>query len=171
MPNWCQNVVTVSHADKSKLDEFRQAAVNNQTKASADFMNVLCPKPADVGDNWYEWNVSNWGTKWDMDVFVTEDTDESLTLSADSAWAPPIEFFRHLTEQGYNVKAYYYESGMGFAGIYDNGQDEEYALEGDADDVEATIPEELDEMFNIVNNIRDWEEENMDDEDPEGEQV
>ena len=171
MPNWCQNVVTVSHPDKSKLDEFRQAAVNNQTKASSDFMNVLCPQPADVGDNWYDWNVANWGTKWDVDVYVTESADESVTLQFDSAWAPPIEFFRHLTEQGYNVKAYYYESGMGFAGIYDNGQDEEYALEGDADDVEATIPEELDEMFNIVGNIRDWEEENMDDEDPEGEEA
>jgi hypothetical protein len=171
MPNWCANVVIVSHADKSKLDEFRQAAVDNQTKASSDFMNVLCRKPADVGDNWYEWNVANWGTKWDVDVFVTEDTDESVTLSFDSAWAPPIEFFRHLTEQGYTVTGYYYESGMGFAGIYENGQNDEYALEGDADDVEATIPQELDEMFNIVGNIRDWEEENMDDEDPEGEQV
>ena len=171
MPNWCSNVVVVSHADKSKLDEFRQAAVNNQTNKEAGFMNVLCPQPADVGDNWYDWNVANWGTKWDVDVFLTEGLDESVTLSFESAWAPPIEFFRHLTEQGYNVKAYYYESGMGFAGIYDNGQDEEYSLEGDADDVEATIPQELDEMFNIVGNMRDWEEENMDDEDPEGEQV
>jgi hypothetical protein len=30
---------------------------------------------------------------------------------------------------------------------------------------------ELDEMFNIVNNIRDWEEENMDEDDSEGEKV
>ena len=171
MPNWCQNVVVVSHADKSKLDEFRQVAVDNQTKTSSDFMNVLCPAPADVGDNWYDWNVSNWGTKWDVEVYVTESTDESVTLSFDSAWAPPIEFFRHLTEQGYNIKAYYYESGMGFAGIYENGQNDEYALEGDADDVAATIPEELDEMFNIVGYIRDWEEENMDEDDSEGEKV
>ena len=40
MPNWCQNVVVVSHADKSKLDEFRQASVNNQTKKELGFMNV-----------------------------------------------------------------------------------------------------------------------------------
>jgi hypothetical protein len=171
MPNWCANVVVVSHADKSKLDEFRQVAMDNQTKVSAGFMNVLVPEPADVGDNWYEWNVSNWGTKWDVDVYVTEDTDASVTITFDSAWAPPVRFYDYLTEQGYNIKAYYYESGMGFAGIYEDGHDAEYNLEGDSDDVAATIPVELDEMFNIVNNIRDWEEENMDEDDSEGEKV
>jgi len=171
MPNWCANVVVVSHADKSKLDEFRQLAMDNQTKVSAGFMNVLLPRPAGEEESWYDWNVSNWGTKWDVDVYVTEDTDESVTLSFDSAWAPPVRFYDYLTEQGYTVKGYYYESGMGFAGIYENGQNDEYALEGDADDVAATIPEELDEMFNIVGYIRDWEEENMDEDDSEGEKV
>jgi len=170
MPNWCANVVVVSHADKSKLDEFRQAALNNQTKVSTEFMNVLFPRPVEE-ENWYDWNTNRWGTKWDVDVYVTENTDESVTISFDSAWAPPVGFYELLTEQGYNVTGYYYEPGMGFAGIYENGQDNEYSLEGDADDVAATIPEELDEMFNIVGYIRDWEEENMDEEDPEGEQA
>ena len=167
MPNWCSNVVVVSHADKSKLDEFRQAALKNQNKEAEGFMNVLVPEPADVGDNWYEWNVANWGTKWDVEVTVTQDTDESVTIMFESAWAPPVRFYDYLTEQGYTVKGYYYESGMGFAGIYEDGHDGEYNLEGDSDDVAATIPVELDEMFNIVGNMRDFEEENMDDEYPE----
>lgn len=170
MPNWCADVVVVSHADKSKLDEFRQAALDNQSKVSNEFMNVLFPRPAEE-ENWYDWNTNRWGTKWDVDVFVTESTDESVTISFDSAWAPPVGFYEHLTEQGYNVTGYYYEPGMCFAGIYENGVIDEYDLGGDTDDVEATIPQELDEMFNIVGNMRDWDEENMDEDDSEGEQA
>jgi hypothetical protein len=171
MPNWCSNVVTVSHADSSKMTDFRRAIVNNENKTSADFMNVLCPRPVELEEDWYNWNCTNWGTKWDVEVTLTAMTPRDVTVSFESAWAPPVAFYDNLVEQGYSVKAYYYESGMGFAGIYEDGHDAEYNLEGDLDDVAATIPVELDEMFNIVGNMRDWEEENMDEDDSEGEQV
>ena len=54
---------------------------------------------------------------------------------------------------------------MGFAGIYEDGIDDYYELQGNADEIENTIPEALDEMFCITENIRQWEEENQEIED------
>jgi hypothetical protein len=68
--------------------------------------NVLLPPPLNIwqGDcgtkeekafgkkNWFNWNIENWGTKWDAyeqdekSVIRTEDT---LTLTFQTAWSPP----------------------------------------------------------------------------------
>jgi hypothetical protein len=50
-------------------------------------------------DNWYDWSVSNWGTKWDVyDLYVEEDNDEMLNVSFSSAWSPPIGWFQKAVE-------------------------------------------------------------------------
>ena len=60
------------------------------------------------GNHWYDWNVRNWGTKWDVAVSHndeypdTELTDESKTLLAyrfNTAWSPPTEAISKLSEQ------------------------------------------------------------------------
>jgi hypothetical protein len=159
MPNWCQNVVTISHENSIKLDVIRNA-IANENKLKESFFNVLVPRPIEESENWYHWNLENWGTKWDVNVEISEDTGNSITLVFDSAWAPPIEFYDNLVEQGYVVLGYYNEEGMAFAGIYNNGDDETFEY-GDmsADDIEDELPEELNEMFNIAGNKADWESE------------
>jgi hypothetical protein len=118
--------------------------------------------------NWYDYCVGEWGTKWDVGLdgswgeAVEIDPNGSLTLSFDSAWAPPVNAYEKLSEMGFSVRAYYYESGMCFAGIWEDGCDDFYEL-GDcanADEAEATLPSILDEMFCISENMREWEEEN-----------
>jgi len=157
MPNWCQNVVTISHENSIKLDVIRNA-IANENKLKESFFNVLVPRPIEESENWYHWNLENWGTKWDVNVEISEDTGNSITLVFDSAWAPPIEFYDNLVEQGYEVLGYYNEEGMAFAGIYNNGDDETFEY-GDMDDIEDELPEELNEMFNIAGNKADWESE------------
>jgi hypothetical protein len=159
MPNWCQNVVTISHENSTKLNIIH-TAVANENNLEESFFNVLVPRPIEESENWYDWNVQNWGTKWDVKVEISEHTENSITLVFDSAWAPPIEFYNKLVEQGYEVLGYYNEEGMAFAGIYDNGDDETFEY-GDmsADDIEDELPEELNEMFNIAGNKADWESE------------
>jgi hypothetical protein len=63
--------------------------------------------------------------------------------------------------QGFEVKLYYYESGMCFAGVYDEDGDDYYEL-GDmsSDEVASNIPTELDEMFCISEQMAEYEEEN-----------
>ena len=159
MPNWCQNVVTFSHINPSKLDVIRRA-IANEAKLSESFLNVLVPRPIEESENWYNWNASNWGTKWDVHVEISEDTGESITLVFDSAWAPPIEFYNTMVEQDYQVLAYYNEEGMAFAGIYDSGEDMYFEYgDLDADETEDLLPSDLNEMFNISSNKADWESE------------
>jgi len=112
---------------------------------------------------WYDFCINEWGTKWDVggdDAIFTEHGENSLTMSFDSAWAPPINAYIALEQLGFQVRAYYYEPGMQFCGIFEDGYDEYYDLGGlTADEVEDQLPEALDEMFYISGNIREWEEE------------
>lgn len=65
-------------------------------KENSDFsLEKLFPMPeSENKDNWYEWNTSNWGTKWDLsDVNVSGriPNSEEVSVSFSSAWSPPIE--------------------------------------------------------------------------------
>jgi hypothetical protein len=128
MPNWCLNKLTVEHNDPQMLDRFVQAYNKGIV------CNEFIPKPEDIGDEWFDWCVNNWGTKWDIGADIGTEREECYGLRAtmvgnqancsfDSAWAPPIGLYEKLVELGYNVKASYFEPGMAFCGIYDNGVD------------------------------------------------
>ena len=185
MPNWCNNVVEISHGSEKMMDRVVKAF------NEGSFLNEFIPVPEDLnitagclGDadeqkaleakeqenlnkhgykNWYDFCVNEWGTKWDVEPYepITLSENGSATLVFDSAWAPPVNAYEKLEALGFSVRAYYYESGMGFAGIYEDGIDDYYELQGNADEIENTIPEALDEMFCITENIRQWEEENQ----------
>jgi len=67
-------------------------------------------------DNWYDWRVANWGTKWDVNSNGNGDPAVSsdglgVQLSFDSAWSPPLEFYGKMEELGFTVDAFYYEPG------------------------------------------------------------
>jgi hypothetical protein len=169
MPNWCQNVVIITGEETEQLDLIRNAVKKaSETESGENFFNELVPRPESENENWYNWNVSNWGTKWDVEPIITEDTGFTITLSFDSAWAPPIEFCNKLVELGFNVLAYYNEEGMCFAGIFDNGSDDYYEYSDmNSAEVSDTLPSDLDEMFGISQNMAEWEcdnEENNDEE-------
>ncbi len=124
MPNWCMNTLMVSHSDKSMVQKFVDAY--NTGAVCQQFI------PMPEGEDWYSWNVSNWGTKWDFGldknfddpVEVKQNGDKyEVTVSPNTAWSPPLDFYNHLVGLGYNVLASYFEPGMGFCGIYSNGYD------------------------------------------------
>jgi hypothetical protein len=128
MPNWCANKLMVEHDDLVMLDRFVRAY------NAGTVCNEFIPKPKDIGDGWFDWCVTNWGTKWDVGADVGTEREERHGLRAtvvgnqancsfDSAWSPPIGLYEKLVELGYNVKASYWEPGMAFCGIYDNGFD------------------------------------------------
>jgi hypothetical protein len=115
-----------------------------------EFFQTLVPMPE--GEEWYGWNTANWGTKWDANVYDPVELDESnfVSLSFDTAWSPPIAFYEALIEQGFKVEAFYYEPGMAFCGIFDNGSDECFEIESwNSDWIAENIPEELNEIFGI----------------------
>ena len=192
MPNWCSNTVEIYHKDPEMLERVRSGF--NEGK----LLNEFLPVPEDLqitagflGDteaqkelelkekaniakygykNWYDWCVANWGTKWDVggDGYEAQDIPGGLMLTFDSAWAPPCNAYEALLEQGFEIRAMYYEPGMAFAGIWDNGDDDFYEYGGlDSEQIADTLPEELDEAFGISESAAEWEAENEDEENEE----
>lgn len=193
MPNWCNNFVEVGHEDPEKIKALAEAfnrgefcdhvipvpeiLKNPETttnygdpdkQAAADALREQALKATGY-QSWYDFCTNRWGTKWDVGG-QGEEADvhpdgKLMTASFDSAWAPPIGVYEELVEQGYQVRAYYYESGMCFAGVYDNGCDDCYQDWGDSQGAKDTLPEDLDEFFAISESQAEYEEsERMDEE-------
>ena len=186
MPNWCNNNLTLQHEDPAMIKRAAEALDRGE------FLNEFIPVPKDlqivagsVGDpveqakleadtkrnvekygygNWYDFQVNEWGTKWDVGADGTTDVHpdgKMLHTSFDSAWSPPIAAYEKLTDMGFTVGAMYYEPGMCYAGIWEDGNDDYYDLSGmRSSDVEAGLPVELDEAFGISECMREYEEEN-----------
>ena len=163
MPNWCYNRLEVRGPTRVIHDVFDPAIANEN-----DFFNVIKPRPADEENNWYNWSIDNWGTKWDVSpeqLEIEDDDDGMSTVSTnfDSAWSPPIAIAEHLHELGFEVRLYYYEPGVAFAGVWEDGSDDCYELgHMTSDEVADELPHDLDEMFGISDEKRMWEEENQD---------
>ena len=190
MPNWCNNTLELAHKDPAMLIRARDAF--NRQELLSEFIPVpesLHIVAGCVGDpdeqakleadtarnlevhgygNWYDYQVNEWGTKWDVGAegYEVEIENGGLTMSFDSAWSPPLEAYAKLEALGFEVRAYYYESGMCFAGVWEDGCDDFYDLSQcrNGDEVEDLLPTVLDEMFCISEGIREFQEENEEDE-------
>jgi len=152
MPNWCYN-----NLDITATNDEQKAVLEKVSKAEAQEVWV------DGCNNWYDWQVQNWGTKWDPEIFGSCNYDgETLTVSFESAWAPPIAFYEWLVEQGYEVSANYYEPGMDYAGEWVNGDD--FMLENISDlarqDTDTLSKREYDilEQWGIWDEVAQWDE-------------
>jgi hypothetical protein len=116
---------------------------------------------------WYDFCVSEWGTKWEIgaDGNPAQDIPGGLMLGFDSAWSPPIAAYEKLLEMGFEIEAMYYEPGMAYAGVWDNGHDDYYEYGGlDSAGIAETLPGELDEAFGISESAAEWEAEQEEEE-------
>ena len=149
MPNWCRVNLEISSDDSNLIADFSKALL------SEGLFEYFKPNP---NGTWqYEWSVQNWGVKWDVEgdtIQVVQEDDDRIIVEFDTAWGPPIEFFKHLESLNYNVFAMYHEEGMAFCGTYANGLDDYYEY-GDLlpEEIKATIPEELDYCFSISEQV------------------
>jgi len=184
MPNWCNNSATFAHEDPAQIARIVKAyneerlfgefvpcpqELHEETAIGEDFLKRDEERQASNRekhgfDSWYDWNLAHWGTKWDANPIDTfddlPDGATSVCLSFDTAWSPPIEFYENLEEQGFRIEAFYYEPGMAFCGVYEDGCDDQFDIEGDSDWVEKHIPRRIDEAFAISESMEMWEEDN-----------
>lgn len=175
MPNWNLNTITITARTPEQIQRLKDAVASNK------FMSSFYPAPQELlefdapqqdpalkaqlmekygAEDWYQWANNNWGVKWDFQL-ESVDVRESdgvytVTGTADTAWAPPITFLERLVEEGYSVVDMYWEPGMAFCGIWDNGCDEyyDYSCSADLED----IPEVLNECYDLYNSVAMWEE-------------
>lgn len=67
-------------------------------------------------DNWYDWSIEHWGTKWD--AYDCQGSPQEGTLIFFTAWNPPDEIIKALCKKYPNsdLDWFYEEEGMQFAG-------------------------------------------------------
>jgi hypothetical protein len=187
MPNWCSNSITIS----GSTDTIKQLWDDAHVGDNFGLLNAMVPMPKELDDttkgtdgdavNWYDWRVTNWGTKWDVSDEGLEYVDNGdgtshITGWFDSAWAPPVEAYNTFLDDmdGCSIEATYEEGGMDFAGIYTDGDDQ--YMEGLAEWCEKVVrgtcaledtPElfqKLEDEFELIENRREWIEEEMEEE-------
>jgi hypothetical protein len=85
------------------------------------------------GNHWYDWNVRNWGTKWDVavrdgeeypDTELYEESTTVLGYKFNTAWSPPTEAITKLSEQYPSLEmnlSYEEETGWGGSINFNNG--------------------------------------------------
>jgi hypothetical protein len=155
MPNWCSNFLALSHEDPRMIARARRAFRQGR------LLDSLVPLPESQKENWYDWHVSNWGTKWDVGHRGGDNRVDANTVefTFDSAWSPPTAWYEKILDQGFTVRAYYYESGMCFAGVWDNGDDDHYELSNmNSDEVRDLLPDDVNDFFGISEVMAEYEE-------------
>jgi hypothetical protein len=159
MPNWCYNTATLYNEDKTKIDGLEQEL----SKEDSQVLNYLRPNPS--GEWEYDWSVSNWGTKWDISPMDWErEDDNTIVMHFDSAWSPPTIIYDYLTEEGWSVRAYYHEPGMGFAGRYEDGSDDYYEYDYTDRETVENLPEDILDFTNALEDLENYEQEQLEDE-------
>ena len=187
MPNWCNNHITLEHDDPTMIKraydalergEFLQEFIpvpKDLTETISGWVGdpveqekLEAQQKANVEkygySTWYDFCVNEWGTKWDTGEQGNNDINPNdpkmLTAGFDTAWAPPIAAYEKLMDLGFRVKAMYYEPGMCFAGVWEDGDDECYQDWGDSQGAVNTLPTELDDCFGISESQAEYEAEN-----------
>jgi len=157
MPNWCDNALTLTNSDKSKIDAVSLALVGS-TKG---LFETLRPNPK--GEWEYDWSISNWGTKWDADIIDWERHDDNtIWVSMNTAWSPPTALYQYLVDNGWGVEAVYYEPGMAYGGIFTTEDgDDYYELDWTSREDIENLPEELIQFGDLLTQFDEYEVERL----------
>ena len=105
-------------------------AYNKQPEFKASFDEMM----GGIGNDWYSFNNRNWGTKWDVGRFDTDEysdteliNDESnfLLYRFNTAWSPPFPVIQELSRQYPDLVVdleYEEETGWGGEITFKNGE-------------------------------------------------
>ena len=190
MPNYCNNVVEIRGPQKvvkalvdHRLDfmkiypypkDLDIVAGRSGADDSPEQIQLVAAEESNLKKygykNWYDWCVSEWGTKWnaggsdnaDMQIDWDEDGDDSIALfQFDTAWAPALGVLQKLRDDHpeLSVECRYHEPGVGFMGVWTDGHDRCYDnIEGSKDTFwQSDDGRLLDETFDIVESMQEWE--------------
>jgi hypothetical protein len=117
MPNHVTNVVSFS-GDKSRISAMLKEIQNDEHGiGSVDFEKIL-PMPDTVyngslgirerelygENNWYDWRLGNWGTKWNSYGYTENTTFQDDKIKFLTAWSAPHPILHKLSEMYPDVK-------------------------------------------------------------------
>ena len=196
MPNWCDNQITIT-GPSSVIDKIEKIVNEESNNAENGLLQFFHPMPKALleteagptaktkaekderkarklefgAENWYDWRVNNWGTKWEVCEFYGVDKqpdaligDSTISFAFSSAWSPPIGAYEKFLENNPDcfIRAYYYEGGCDFMGLWEDGVDDCYApsdYKSTDDFWKDGIGSTLDDTFNITESMAEYEAE------------
>ena len=154
MPNWCYNSLEITHEDPEVVRELIDRLKSLEENRYGDlqgFFRGLYPD--------YEYREAT-----DIDW---NEMENSIFASFSSAWEPPIELYEELVDEGWSVTASYYEEGLDFAGIYEDGDNRRLDNLSDYPDEFFETDElgiEIQDEWDILSGRdEDWEEVDLED--------
>ena len=142
MPNWCYNHLEVT-GDEKQLQKFVEKSTTNIERDDEFSFNGTYSMPKTLRitagthlsfiekikkyinirlygyDNWYNWSIANWGTKWDAcESNICHNDIDYFAVSFESAWSPPIAWIDNIMKDFPDLcfTLEYEEPGMCFGG-------------------------------------------------------
>ena len=191
MPNWCDNQLSIT-GPNSVIDKIEKIVKDDDSHKENGLLNFFHPMPKELEgttspssaskkpqpmiegfDCWYDWRCHNWSTKWEVCEFYGVDRqyhseqnegESTISFAFSSAWAPPIGAYEKFLENNSNcfIRAYYYEGGCDFMGLWEDGVDDCYApsdYKSTDDFWQDGIGSTLDDIFNITESMAEYEAE------------
>tara|TARA_A100001015_G_C14768699_1_gene624338 strand:+ start:107 stop:868 length:762 start_codon:yes stop_codon:yes gene_type:complete len=182
MPNWCENNLIIISNDK---DSIKKIYDENKSDIELDF-TCICPIPEKLNDssisesekielekkyghsNWYDWCLSNWGTKWNASEvsYAIDPTGCELIYNFCTAWNPPTvwldEFIKKYSGCINYLELEYQEPGMDIWGKITcnmEGRIMDQLIESDS--LESHIWNNCDRSL-ILNNVKEMNEKHND---------
>lgn len=158
MPNWCSNTVELTGTTEQVDALVEYLTREPRPDDYHGLLEYFVPQPQRPTDewDWYDWRVEKWGTKWEVTVEGLERHGDTLRMHFESAWAPPIGVYEAAHKKGWQVRAAYWEPGMGYAGEWVDGVDG--CIDYDGWDLE-TLAQEIpfcDEALGVCDAIAEW---------------
>jgi HSP90 family molecular chaperone len=182
MPNWTANhLLIVANNDEQQeyLNELKESITKHK-----EFFRFVKPIPFELSEtyagysgdpkeqasneakekvniekygysNWYDYCINQWGTKWEAkEIDVQEESNNSLQITFDTAWSPPLPIYDILVDKGFEIKATYAEQGCAFMGYYENNSTYSTDLVQEFDDEDDFVSSNFEEFF-ISNGFED----------------
>ena len=115
MPNNITNILTFTDASEKQIAEVLESIKNDKLGIGSVDFNKIIPMPPEIfrgnlgqeerelygKNNWYDWSVANWGTKWnayDFDYGNYEPYKEGNQIKFLTAWTRPEPVIQKLSE-------------------------------------------------------------------------
>jgi hypothetical protein len=144
-PNWCQNDLYITGPEE-EIEKFLDAIRVRDDEATDgerfQLLSALYPTPSELVneyspfgteeerqariekygfEDWYDWRISHWGTKWPEASLELDHEPEYITAIFDTAWAPPLKALEKISKDfpALNFEISFEEWGIGFAGTYE----------------------------------------------------
>lgn len=166
MPNWCENQIKISNSTPAFEDFLKD-------EGGFSFERMVKPNRPESDENGWETvsaQADAWGTKWDLDEETSREVADTLLnhgmASFDTAWSPPIEAIKALSNMFHGVQfdLIYHEPGMGFYGIADFKDGEHFDEYSDIEDRQEYFHFLVNELGYDEEDAAEWSGQNEEEE-------